>query len=155
LAVPAFAAQQEKVSFCHRTDSESNPYVAQSDDGNSIISHGHGDHTGPIFPKEGPDGKWGDIIPRFDYDGGHFPGLNWTVEGEEILNAGCDVDLGAGNPCLGTREQAEASRVSGRRNPRAAWLDGPGPSQIPRPLKLEGGSCFSDPGSLSLADRVF
>jgi hypothetical protein len=88
----AFAANQPKISFCHRTASYSNPYVLDTTDGNSIIKAGHGDHTGPIYPNLGTDGKWGDIIPPFDYDGGHFNGLNWP-EGQAIVEGGCDVDI--------------------------------------------------------------
>jgi hypothetical protein len=52
----------------------------------SIISQGHGSHTGPLYPADG----WGDIIPSFDYSGGTFPGVNWPA-GEDILDAGCKV----------------------------------------------------------------
>ena len=45
----------------------------------AIVSGGHGSHTGPVFPEVGPgqNGKWGDIIPPFDYDNGqqHFDGI--------------------------------------------------------------------------------
>jgi hypothetical protein len=79
-------ASAEKVSFCHRTSAVSNPYNVKSTDADSIIKQGHGSHTGPVFPAEG----WGDIIPPFDYSGGHYPGLNWPA-GAPILNGGCAV----------------------------------------------------------------
>ena len=61
----------------HRTAATDNPYGpnAITVDGNSITGPaGHAEHTGPIFPATGPDGKWGDIIPAFD----GFPGLTTT-----------------------------------------------------------------------------
>lgn len=88
--VSAAAASGEPVSFCHRTASVSNPYNLITTDADSIVQKGHGDHTGPIFPNEGADGKWGDIIPPFDYSGGHYPGLNWP-EGRAVIDAGCAV----------------------------------------------------------------
>src|SRR4051812_18378930 len=83
-------ASGDRVSFCHRTASVSNPYNLITTDADSIVKQGHGDHTGPIFPNEGPDGKWGDIIPPFDYSGGHYPGLNWP-EGRAVIDGHCDV----------------------------------------------------------------
>ncbi len=57
-----------------------------------IVQQGHGSHTGPVFPAVGADGRWGDVIPPFDYDNGqqHFPGLNWPA-GSAVLDAGCAV----------------------------------------------------------------
>ncbi len=94
-STPPGAAQQpaaEKVSYCHRTASVVNPYNLKTTAVDSIVKQGHGSHTGPVFPEEGPDGKWGDIIPPFDYDNGnkHFPGLNWPA-GSAVLEAGCAV----------------------------------------------------------------
>jgi len=86
----AGALGNTRVTYCHRSDSVENPYVEHSTDADSIIKEGHGDHTGPVFPAEGPDGKWGDIIPPFAYSGGIFPGLNWLA-GHNILEGGCAV----------------------------------------------------------------
>ncbi len=84
----------EQASFCHRTASVVNPYVLLTTAVDAIVSRGHGSHTGPVFPEAGPgqNGKWGDIIPPFDYDNGqeHFPGLNWPA-GADVLAAGCAV----------------------------------------------------------------
>jgi hypothetical protein len=92
------AAPQPNITYCHSTSrqnpggqSVSNPYVAHTSDGNSIIKAGHQDHTGPIFPETDATGGWGDIIPPFDYNGGHFPGLNWTPLGQSVVAAGCEV----------------------------------------------------------------
>ena len=89
----ASAKPQPDISYCHRTDAVSNPYVLHTSNADSIINEGHGSHTGPVFPGTGPDGKWGDIIAPFDYTGGHFDGLNWTGEGQDVLNAGCRVEI--------------------------------------------------------------
>ena len=94
--VPPSAGQlpEEQVSYCHRTTSVIVPYVLLTTDADAIIQRGHGSHTGPVFPEVGPgqNGKWGDIIPPFDYDNGqgHFPGLNWPGGGD-VLRAGCAV----------------------------------------------------------------
>ena len=80
----------DKVTICHRTASETNPYVkitvdADSVDGDLGNDNGQGDHylehTGPVFPAVGADGKWGDIIPPI---AGVHNGLNWTAEGQAI-----------------------------------------------------------------------
>lgn len=91
-AVPASAAPADKVTICHRTAAVDNPYVELTTSANAIINAGHGSHTGPVFPATS-DGAWGDVIPPFDYSGGRFPGLNWTTEGQAVVNAGCKVDL--------------------------------------------------------------
>lgn len=69
-----------KVTICHATASDSNPYVQLQVDDDSIVKEGHGDH---------PD----DIIPPFDYvdDKGkpqHYPGKNWP---SQIWRDGCEV----------------------------------------------------------------
>ena len=91
VAVPLPA---EQASFCHATASVVKPYVLLTTAVDAIVSGGHGSHTGPVFPEVGPgqNGKWGDIIPAFDYDNGqqHFPGLNWPA-GSAVLEAGCAV----------------------------------------------------------------
>ena len=73
------AAQQPlpaQVSFCDRTGSVVDPYSLVTTAADSIVDQGHISHTGPVFPAVGGDGRWGDIIPPFDYDNGrqHFPG---------------------------------------------------------------------------------
>ncbi len=94
--VPPIAEQlpEHQVSYCHRTDSIIKPYVLLTTDADAIIQRGHGSHTGPVFPETGPgqNGKWGDVIPPFDYDNGqeHFDGLNWD-SGQDVLIAGCAV----------------------------------------------------------------
>ena len=63
------------MTFCHRTNSVSNPYNLITTDADSIIQQGHSGHTGPLFPAD----NWGDIIPSFDYSDGSFPGRDRTL----------------------------------------------------------------------------
>jgi uncharacterized repeat protein (TIGR01451 family) len=72
-----------KVTLCHATPSEKNPYVQiQVDDDSVVKENGHGGH---------PD----DIIPPFEYveDGvtKHYPGMNWDAQGQAIWLKGCEV----------------------------------------------------------------
>jgi hypothetical protein len=89
VAGPASAEVVEKVTICHRTNSNTNPYVVNEPDVAGVID-GHAGHTGPVWdPTLKADHiKWGDIIPPFDYgdpgDPTHFPGLNWSSEGQDI-----------------------------------------------------------------------
>jgi hypothetical protein len=92
-----------KVTICHRTDSDTNPYVQitvdeASVDGNTGNDHGKGDYlaehqgavwAGPNTPKEP---KWGDIIPPFFSDGvtlTGYPSLNWNAAGMAIFDNRC------------------------------------------------------------------
>ena len=81
-----------KVTLCHRTSSYTNPYVEITVDQNSVLSQGHGSHTGGVFPAAG----WGDIIPPFD----GYAGLNWTPEGQTILASDCDATKARGKVTL-------------------------------------------------------
>ena len=98
-----------QVTICHRTNSDSNPYVVitvdySGADGSLVHDSGNGDHTnhlGPVFdfdnqpPPPHNEDQWGDIIPPYDWAGdehhapGSYPGLNWTAQGQAIWNAGC------------------------------------------------------------------
>ena len=89
----------DKVTICHRTNSNENPYVMNTPDADGDVS-GHADHVGGDNDGAGPGPvwdptlkaqhiKWGDIIPPFKWSGGDFPGLNWTTEGEAIYANDC------------------------------------------------------------------
>jgi len=78
-------APQPKVTICHRTNSNTNPYNQITVAIASANFQGHTTHTGPIF-RPGLD-DWGDIIPPVP---GFEQGLNWP-EGAPILNNGCEV----------------------------------------------------------------
>jgi hypothetical protein len=84
---PASAAAS-KVPLCHAKGST---YIWKSVPSRQIIGgSGHGGHAR-------------DIIPTFDYDGGHFVGRNWTAEGRAIWNNGA---------CNGNASQPPASSSS-------------------------------------------
>jgi hypothetical protein len=93
-----------KVTLCHATDSETNPYVVITVDiksaGEAMNAKGHASHTGPIFqPGDKAKGiDWGDIIPPYTFFGFSFPGLNATPEGLDILANGCKVVTASPSP---------------------------------------------------------
>lgn len=94
VAIPsvAFATKGQDVTLCHRTDSVTNPYVEITI--NSKGLEGHSGHTGPLVTTtdqaqklKDDKTKWGDIIPPV----GDFDGLNWTKDGQAILDNGCKL----------------------------------------------------------------
>jgi hypothetical protein len=86
------AGPEDKVEICHRTNSNSNPYVQNSPSKSGDVN-GHDGHEGPVWNPFLKDLgiKWGDIIPPFDYgDNEHYPGKNWDdPEGQAIYENGC------------------------------------------------------------------
>lgn len=74
LALPTHAGPPPKVTLCHATGSETNPYVSITVAAPAVLNAGHGDHER-------------DIIPPFK----DFPGLNWTDEGQAIHAADCTL----------------------------------------------------------------
>lgn len=89
-------AAEGKVTICHGTTSDSNPYIVNEPDKSGDVS-GHADHTGPVWNPTLKKLKvmWGDIIPPFTYDENGvtktFPGLNWNEAGQVIWRKGCIV----------------------------------------------------------------
>jgi len=83
---------EHKITLCHRTDSYTNPYVAESVDVASALFEGHDGHNGPVFFAAIPKGtKWGDIIPAFDFGPGEqYAGKNLT-DGAAILANDCNL----------------------------------------------------------------
>jgi hypothetical protein len=93
---PAHAPLGQHQVICHRTNSNTNPYVVINPDINSIVikKSGHDSHNGPVWDPTLKDQhiKWGDIIPPFDWDDGeHYDGKNWTAEGIAIWENGCQI----------------------------------------------------------------
>lgn len=100
-----------KVTICHRTNSVTNPYVMPTVDfsaANGTIQGGpdHTGHAGPVFdfdaldapgfettyPKPRSGDQWGDIIPPVPFGEGQLTtGMNWTVDGQAVLAAGCQA----------------------------------------------------------------
>jgi len=71
-----------RVTICHATASDSNPYVAITVDIASIVGDsGHG-HSGV---------NAGDIIPAFNIDGYSYPGRNLDNGGADILANDCNL----------------------------------------------------------------
>jgi hypothetical protein len=92
---PAQAPFGQKQVLCHRTNSDTNPYVQINPDINSIVKkHGHDSHIGPVWNPtlKAQQIKWGDIIPPFDYgDGQHYDGRNWDADGIAIWENNCNI----------------------------------------------------------------
>ena len=88
----------QKVTLCHRTNSETNPYVRITVSISSVVkSSGHDGHNGPVFRAglKAAKIKWGDIIPSFTYttksgSSATYAGRNWPA-GSAIFNAGCST----------------------------------------------------------------
>jgi len=73
----------KKITLCHATGSNSNPYSITDDSVNAIINHsGHGAHPN-------------DIIPPFTYTlhgtPGSYPGQNWTAVSQLYYNNDCNA----------------------------------------------------------------
>jgi uncharacterized repeat protein (TIGR01451 family) len=85
-------SEPQKVDICHATASQSHPYEINSPAASGDVD-GHDNHNGSIwFP--GITVGWGDIIPPFDYDGGHYNGKNWSTFGQTISRNGCTIPTG-------------------------------------------------------------
>ena len=84
---------EHKITLCHRSDSYTNPYVAESVDVASALFEGHDGHNGPVFYAAIPQQeKWGDIIPAFDFGPGEqYAGKNLSAAGLAILENGCNL----------------------------------------------------------------
>jgi hypothetical protein len=93
---PAQAPLGQKQLICHRTNSDTNPYVQINPDINSIVikKSGHDSHNGPVWNPTLKDQKikWGDIIPPFDWGNGeHYDGKNWDADGIAIWENNCNI----------------------------------------------------------------
>lgn len=80
-----------KQAICHATSSNTNPYVEESPNiqNDGSLAGGHLNHLGGIYPAT----NWGDIIPPYNQGNFHYPGMNWTSEGQAIFNNNCDIPL--------------------------------------------------------------
>jgi hypothetical protein len=89
------------VTICHRTDSDTNPYVQITVDESAVDGLGGGNdhlgaHTGPVWDPtlKAQHIKWGDIIPPVDEHGDPRPDptliANWPA-GQDIFDNGCVV----------------------------------------------------------------
>lgn len=85
------ASAEHKVTICHATSSEKNPFTVNSVDVSSIANltkgNGHGTHADDIIP------------PFTDLKGTSFAGQNWSPGAQAFVDAGCTgtIDDGGGN----------------------------------------------------------
>jgi len=77
----------KKITICHATASNTNPYVTQTPNVSSIVN-GLGGHGSSGVNVD-------DIIPPFDYTQNgvvkHYPGNHWDAGGQLIWNLGCKL----------------------------------------------------------------
>ena len=55
-----------QVDICHSSASNSNPYITNHPDADSIDFNGHDSHSGPVWYSGIANNAWGDIIPPFN-----------------------------------------------------------------------------------------
>lgn len=92
------SGEDAKVTICHATNSQTNPYViitvstSSIDEQNNKYLNGHGDHEGGVWYKGIAAHSWGDIIPAFKSPkGAVYAGQNMNEAGKAILNNGCKI----------------------------------------------------------------
>lgn len=132
-AFNVFATGNHKVTICHRTDSATNPYVRITVDDDAVdgaaSTHGnhadhYGEHKGPIAYSESyaqslknSHIEWGDIIPPVSP---YHTGLNWTAQGQAMLNSGCNYTTASPTPSISP-------------SPTPSYKPTPSPKPSPKP----------------------
>lgn len=80
----AVADPVAKVTFCHSTDSETNPFVRVTTSVSAFFNAGHNTHQ-----------QLRDVVPPFTYVKHgvtiSFPGMNWTGDAGGFLDNGCEA----------------------------------------------------------------
>jgi uncharacterized repeat protein (TIGR01451 family) len=115
------SATGQSVAICHATNSETNPYIAESPAINSsgafigLLAGGHNGHTGPIWVPGDKAAKitWGDIIPAYTYAPTSFSflGLNWPA-GQAILDNGCKIPVTPGPAILSASKAVDKATAA-------------------------------------------
>ena len=120
-----------KVTICHRTASQTNPYVKitvaqDAVDGDLANDNGQGDHfrehLGAVGPHEA--GEWGDIIPPI---AGVHGGLNWGPVGQAIFNRFCG-DAEPTTTVQGDPEPTTTVKVTTTKHPTTTMQGDPEPT---------------------------
>jgi hypothetical protein len=120
------ASSEDKVTICHRTSSQTNPYVRQTVD-RSSIKEGHSLHVGPVW-SDGIEPFWGDIIPPFE----DFAGYNWTEEGQSIWSNKCNLVSPTPTPTpTETENETESPTPTPTPTPTATETETPTPTPTP------------------------
>jgi hypothetical protein len=154
LVASATQPPNHRVTICHATGADSNPYVVLTPDIASagFLQGGHDGHTGPIWVSgdQSAHQKWGDIIPPYQYvraDGTTFvfAGLNWTAQGQAIWDDGCAAP-GQTTPTRRPR----ATRSPGA-TPSAGASLSPGAAPIATPPQSGGVSAATAGGGVLAA----
>jgi len=146
----------DKVTICHATGSQTNPFVVITPNANGVVS-GHEAHQ---------DSR--DIIPPFDYnDHGstkHFAGQNFDANGQAIFDNGCKVATtggGGGTTVTQTPGQVlaantpagQAAQVQTPQGAVGAGFGGASVSTNPAAALGLGGSLLSLGAGLALFNR--
>jgi len=140
LAPGVSATPSGKVTICHATASQSNPYTANTVDTSSVnetgnkFLNGHGTHTGPVF-EPGVTSKWGDIIPPFtdEASGLSFPGMNWTSAGQQIWSQGCRYIVQPTPTPTETQTESPTPSPTPTPTPTETQTESPSPTPTPTP----------------------
>ena len=115
-------SDHHKVTICHATGSQTNPYVQETVDiaSTGYLQAGHDDHAGDIIPPY----TYGD--PVFNY-GGH----NWTQAGQAIWNNDCNLVTPSPSPSASPSPSPSVS-------PSASPSPSPSASPTPTPTNTSG-----------------
>ena len=113
-ATPDHDDEGHKVTICHATSSDENPYVENEVDVASILgAQGHDGHDGPVWVIDHPKHEdWGDIIPAFDFGPGEqFDGQNLPA-GQLFLDNHCGIPGTTTSSSTSTTEEPTTSSSS-------------------------------------------
>jgi hypothetical protein len=152
-AAPVMATPPDvhKVTICHATASQDNPYLQQSVDIASSgsdegqLQGGHAGHTGAVW-YQGIVGKWGDIIPPYDYapTGYHFDGLNWDADGQAIYR----------NDCLAPQSESQPASLTLTTEIHLGATDAGEPTVVDDGHPAADGATVHDSARLSFGDAT-